>query len=46
LYEKKYGKPEFKSGGKMRSTSDLIAINKAKTSDQIRVNKAKSQDRI
>ena len=46
MYDRKYGKPVFKSGGKMRSTSDLIAINREKASDQIRVNKAKSQDRI
>ena len=34
-----------KSGGKMRSTSDQIAINREKANDQIRVNKYKSFDK-
>jgi hypothetical protein len=35
----------YKSGGKMRSASDQIAINREKANDQIKVNKYKSFDK-
>lgn len=34
-----------KTGGKMRSASEQITINREKADDQIRINKAKSQDK-
>ena len=43
--ELQYLPPWYKSGGKMRSASDQIAINREKANDQIRVNKYKSFDK-
>ena len=43
--ELQYLPPIYKSGGKMRSASDQIAINREKANDQIRVNKYKSFDK-
>jgi hypothetical protein len=35
----------YKSGGRMRSASDQIAINKEKANDQIKINKYKTFDK-
>ncbi len=43
--ELQYLPPWYKSGGKMRSASDQIAINREKANDQIKVNKYKSFDK-
>lgn len=43
--ELQYLPPWYKSGGKMRSASDQIAINREKVNDQIKVNKYKSFDK-
>lgn len=43
--ELQYLPPIYKSGGKMRSASDQIAINREKANDQIKVNKYKSFDK-